>query len=243
MAGLAFEPVLDHSRRDRLCRTGTEISELVHEPKQRAPHRPALGATIGVPLESATLHRDELTVHVGRHAPRSPPMLEPLAHRSHRPVGPARRVRDSSQRAGRLAVHESSARPRRSRQTRKRTREARLGQSSDRPARRLRNARRHGSHGQCPDHRPRVRGGRRRRANHLRRAGVKWIPALLDDDHKYHRLFESVREHVVGACAYCARAYGVKDVIEESDIPLTAEYRDHPSIRTLIVKGYQVVTF
>ncbi len=55
--------------------------------------------------------------------------------------------------------------------------------------------------------------------------------------------FRAIREHVVGACAYCARAYGVKDVIEESDIPLTAEYRDHPSIRTLIVKGYQVVTF
>lgn len=74
-------------------------------------------------------------------------------------------------------------------------------------------------------------------------AGVKWVPVLLDEDHKYHRLFESVREHVVGACAYCARAYGVKDVIEESDIPLTAEYRDHPSIRTLIVEGYEVVTF
>jgi len=74
-------------------------------------------------------------------------------------------------------------------------------------------------------------------------AGVKWVPVLLDEGHKYHRLLGSVREHVDGACAYCARAYGVKDAIEEADFPLSAEYRDHPSLRTLIVDGYEVVTF
>ena len=74
-------------------------------------------------------------------------------------------------------------------------------------------------------------------------AGVKWLPTLLDEDHKYHRLLGSIREHVDGACAYCARAYGVKDAIETANFPLIAEYRDHPSIRSLIVDGYTVVTF
>jgi len=48
---------------------------------------------------------------------------------------------------------------------------------------------------------------------------------------------------VDGACAYCARAYGAKDAIDEADFPLTAEYRDHPSLRSLVVDGYEVITF
>ncbi len=74
-------------------------------------------------------------------------------------------------------------------------------------------------------------------------AGVKWVPTLLDEEHKYHGLLSSIREQVDGACAYCARAYGVKDAIDEADFPLTAEYRDHPSLRSLVVDGYEVITF
>lgn len=48
-------------------------------------------------------------------------------------------------------------------------------------------------------------------------AGVKWVPTLLDEEHKYHGLLNSIREHVDGACAYCARAYGAKDAIDEAD--------------------------
>jgi hypothetical protein len=74
-------------------------------------------------------------------------------------------------------------------------------------------------------------------------AGVKWIPELAGSDHKYHRLFEEVRDVVAGACVYCSRAYGVKDAVEEAGISFLDEFRGHPSIRSLIGSGHQVVTF
>jgi hypothetical protein len=73
-------------------------------------------------------------------------------------------------------------------------------------------------------------------------AGTKWAPALASEDHKYHRLFEDVRQEA-GACVYCARAYGVKDEVEQAGVELLDEYRGHPSIRQLIADGYEVVTF
>ena len=74
-------------------------------------------------------------------------------------------------------------------------------------------------------------------------AGTKWVPALTDSDHKYHRLFESVRDQVQGACVYCARAYGVKEEVEAAGIALIDDYRGHPSVRDLMARGFQVVTF
>jgi hypothetical protein len=74
-------------------------------------------------------------------------------------------------------------------------------------------------------------------------AATRWVPQLAGTDHKYHRLFEDVRERVHGACVYCARAYGVKDEIEDTGIPLVDEYKGHPSIRDLIERGYHVITF
>jgi hypothetical protein len=74
-------------------------------------------------------------------------------------------------------------------------------------------------------------------------AGVKWIPELAGSDHKYHRLFEEVRGAVAGACVYCSRAYGVKDAVEEAGVPFLDEFRGHPSIRSLIASGHQVISF
>lgn len=74
-------------------------------------------------------------------------------------------------------------------------------------------------------------------------AGVKWVPALADPDHKYHRALEDIRDVVAGACAYCSRAFAVKDEVENSDVPLMDEYSGHPSVRTLMADGFQVVTF
>ena len=74
-------------------------------------------------------------------------------------------------------------------------------------------------------------------------AGTQWIGELLDEQHKYHRAFERVRDVVSGACSYCAEAYGVRDTVEEAGIPLLDEYAHHPSIRRLVAEGYSVVTF
>lgn len=74
-------------------------------------------------------------------------------------------------------------------------------------------------------------------------AGTKWVAELAQEDHKYHGLFESVRDVVAGACSYCAAAYGVKDQVEQIGVELLEEYEGHPSLRSLINDGYHVVTF
>ncbi len=74
-------------------------------------------------------------------------------------------------------------------------------------------------------------------------AGTKWVPELSREDHKYHRLFEDVRDVVGGACSYCAGAYGVKEQVERTGVELLEEYEGHPSVRSLVNDGYEVVTF
>jgi hypothetical protein len=73
-------------------------------------------------------------------------------------------------------------------------------------------------------------------------AGTKWASELANEEHKYHHLFNGVRD-AAGACVYCARAYGVRDEVEAAGVQLVDEFRGHPSVRRLIVDGYVVVTF
>jgi len=74
-------------------------------------------------------------------------------------------------------------------------------------------------------------------------AGTRWVAELADPEHKYHRLLEDVRDRVRGACVYCARAYGVKEAVEQAGIPLLDDFKGHPSVRDLMAHGYQIVTF
>jgi hypothetical protein len=74
-------------------------------------------------------------------------------------------------------------------------------------------------------------------------AGTKWVPELESDDHRYHRLYTELNGDIAGACAYCAKAFGVKDKIESSTVKLLSEYRDHPSLHSYASNGYQVLTF
>ena len=46
-----------------------------------------------------------------------------------------------------------------------------------------------------------------------------------------------------GACAYCARAFGVKDGVQESGVELLGDFEGHPSLAKLVAQGYQVITF
>jgi hypothetical protein len=73
-------------------------------------------------------------------------------------------------------------------------------------------------------------------------AGVKWAGELASADHKYNRVFEAVREQT-GACVYCSRAYGVLDPVEKSGVTLLDEYKGHPSLRQLVVDGWDVLSF
>ena len=74
-------------------------------------------------------------------------------------------------------------------------------------------------------------------------AGVTWVPTLAESEHKYHRLFTQVQPAIAGACLYCSRAYGVKDAIEDTGVPFLDDFRDHPSLRSLVNDGFQVITF
>ncbi len=74
-------------------------------------------------------------------------------------------------------------------------------------------------------------------------AGTKWVGELSDPNHKYHGHFESVKDKIEGACAYCAKAFGVKEEVKESGVELMGEFEGHPSLAKLVSHGYQVITF
>jgi hypothetical protein len=74
-------------------------------------------------------------------------------------------------------------------------------------------------------------------------AGTKWVGELSNAEHQYSELLERVSDVVAGACSYCAKAYGVRDAVEQANVPLLADYEDHPSLRRLVGDGYQVITF
>ena len=74
-------------------------------------------------------------------------------------------------------------------------------------------------------------------------AGTGWVGVLADPEHRSHRLYASVRDHIAGACQYCARAFGHTESVEAAGVPLLDEYKQHPSIRTLVHDGFAVITF
>lgn len=74
-------------------------------------------------------------------------------------------------------------------------------------------------------------------------ASVTFIPEIIKEDHYVHSLFSSVEDKIDGACKYCADAFGVLNEVEESDIKLLDDFDDHPSLRSYIQEGYQIVTF
>jgi len=74
-------------------------------------------------------------------------------------------------------------------------------------------------------------------------AGTKWVAELSREDHKYHALFEDIRDAVGDACSYCAGADGVKDQLKRIGMELLEEYGGHPSVRSVVNGGYAVVTF
>lgn len=74
-------------------------------------------------------------------------------------------------------------------------------------------------------------------------AGTMWGTLLSDEEHRYHDLFQTVSDRIVAVCDYCAGIFGSREAVDESELPLTAEFDDHPSLRSLMADGYQLVTF
>jgi hypothetical protein len=74
-------------------------------------------------------------------------------------------------------------------------------------------------------------------------AGTTWIGKLADPESKMNPLYESVKDKVMGACSFCAGAFGVKSKVEKAGVKLLDDYDGHPSVRALVEDGYQVMTF
>jgi hypothetical protein len=74
-------------------------------------------------------------------------------------------------------------------------------------------------------------------------AGVQWVTELSNPEHRLHPLFDTVLDQVTGVCSFCVRAFNVKDEVEACGVKLLDDYDGHPSLRTLVAEGYQVVTF
>lgn len=73
-------------------------------------------------------------------------------------------------------------------------------------------------------------------------AGTQWVEELEDENHEYHELYRSIRDEAA-VCDYCASAYGVDDVIEDTGLNRINEHEGHPSIRSLIDDGHEIITF
>ena len=73
--------------------------------------------------------------------------------------------------------------------------------------------------------------------------GVVSAVEMADPEHRLHRAWEQVEDKVSGLCRYCARAFDVYERAEELDLPFLAEFEKHPSLRSRVVDGYQIITF
>lgn len=73
-------------------------------------------------------------------------------------------------------------------------------------------------------------------------AGTQWIPELEDETHDYHELYQTVRDDIA-VCDYCAGAFGVSDAVDDAGVVRLDENEGHPSIRSLVDDGYEIVTF
>jgi predicted peroxiredoxin len=74
-------------------------------------------------------------------------------------------------------------------------------------------------------------------------SGVDTLAAASASDHKLNPLVEKLRPVTRGACAFCVSAHGVEEPIKAGDWPLLTEYKNHASLRHILLEGYQVLSF
>jgi len=73
-------------------------------------------------------------------------------------------------------------------------------------------------------------------------AGTQWIPELEDEDNDYHALYQAVQGDA-SVCDFCAGAFGVDDAVNDSGVVRLDDHDGHPSVRSLVDDGYEVITF
>ena len=73
-------------------------------------------------------------------------------------------------------------------------------------------------------------------------AGTQWIEELEDEDHDYHELYRAVKDDAA-ACDYCAGAFGVDEAIDDAGVVTLDDHEGHPSMRSLVDDGYEIITY
>ena len=74
-------------------------------------------------------------------------------------------------------------------------------------------------------------------------AGTKWVGELANPDHRSHRLYKSVEDQITGVCLHCSKAFGATEAVEAAGVPFLDDYKQHPSLRTLVHDGFEVLVF
>lgn len=74
-------------------------------------------------------------------------------------------------------------------------------------------------------------------------AGTKWPAELRKADHPAHGLYEAVRDHIQGACAFCANAFEQTQSLASAEVPLLDDDGAIMSYRAFTSSGYRVLTF
>ena len=74
-------------------------------------------------------------------------------------------------------------------------------------------------------------------------AGTKWIGEIASPEHKLNGIYNELQDSIVGACSFCAGAFGVSDKVKGLGVDLLEEYGANMSFRCLAQNGYQVITF
>jgi hypothetical protein len=73
-------------------------------------------------------------------------------------------------------------------------------------------------------------------------AGTEWIPELKDEDSDYHALYQAVRDKTA-VCEFCSGAFGVEEAVYDAGVVTLDDHDGHPSIRSLVTDGREVITF
>jgi hypothetical protein len=73
-------------------------------------------------------------------------------------------------------------------------------------------------------------------------AATQWVELLEDPDHDYHELYSQVKGDV-GVCDFCAGAFGATDAVNDAGLVTIDDFEGHPSVRSLVEDGYEVITF
>jgi hypothetical protein len=73
--------------------------------------------------------------------------------------------------------------------------------------------------------------------------GTTAAVTLADPSDPRHKVYAQVADKVAGLCHYCAKAFGAFEKAKELNLPFLSEYHQHPSLRSRVADGYQVITF